>query len=184
MPGAVSRVKEPRTGQVSTCSRKSRFRTWGGDNTFIIKSSLQHHLLSEPQAFRRVYCATRVSGFSLVWVASFSTWQIEDKIARGGSLLPYPRSIACCSKRCRETFSFLYSHSLSLFFVPFSLSLSTISRVKDFNRRGYIIFTNCLQFFFFAQYNTFEYVFDIHHSLFIFVRNIYICIERRKCSDE
>lgn len=124
MPGAISRVKEPRTGQVSTCSRKSRFRTWGGDNTFIIKSSLRHHLLSEPQAFRRVYCATRVSGFSLVWVASFSTWQIEDKIARGGSLLPYPRSIACCSKRCRETFSFLYSHSLSLFLFRSFLSLS------------------------------------------------------------
>lgn len=93
-------------------------------------------------------------------------------------------SRAALNVSCRETFSFLYSHSLSFFFVPFSLSLSTISRVKDFNRRGYIIFTNCLQFFFFAQYNTFEYVFDIHHSLFIFVRNIYICIERRKCSDE
>lgn len=130
MPGAVSRVKEPRTGQVSTCSRKSRFRTWGGDNTFIIKSSLQHHLLSEPQAFRRVYCATRVSGFSLVWVASFSTWQIEDKIARGGSLLPYPRSIACCSKRLlsRDVFFSLFSLSLFLFRSFLSLSLHNFAR--------------------------------------------------------
>ena len=71
---------------------------------------------------------------------------------------------------------------LSFFFVPFSLS-PQFRALKILIDEG-ILYLRIVYNFFFEQYNTFEYVFDIHHSLFIFVRNIHICIERRKCSDE
>lgn len=69
MPEAVSRVKEPRTGQVRVHVLEEVTFSHVGANTFIIKSSLRRHLLSVaggggggggPRAFRRV-CAAPAS---------------------------------------------------------------------------------------------------------------------------